>query len=218
VIKFSPDGKELMRLGTAGKAGTDPGLLNEPCDVVTAANGDIFVADGHSGQNATPPPGTTGRIVKFSKDGRYITEWGHLGTAPGDFRTPHALAFDSRGRLFVGDRGNNRIQIFDQDGRLLEVWSEFGRPSGIYIDANDNLYTIDADTTATNHPGWSTGIRIGTAREDKVVAFIPPHKSANPWGAAGEGVLVDAEGTVYEAPGPASRPVVGGGLTRYLKR
>ena len=115
VIKFSPDGKVLMKLGKAGVAGSGPDAFNEPCDVITAPNGYIFVSDGHSGQNENPPPGAAGRIVKFTKDGKFIKEWGKNGSAPGEFRTPHALAFDSKGRLFVADRGNHRIQIFDQD-------------------------------------------------------------------------------------------------------
>src|SRR5687767_6802169 len=125
VIKFSPDGKILMRIGHPGMAGGGPIMLNEPCDVITAPNGDIFVADGHSGQNPNAPPNTTGRIVKYSKVGKFIKGWGKLGSGPGEFRTPNALAFDSRGRLFVADRGNHRIQIFDQDGKLLDTWHQF---------------------------------------------------------------------------------------------
>ena len=218
VIKFSPQGKVLMRLGRPGVAGSGPGTLNEPCDVITAPNGDIFVADGHSGQNPTPPPGATGRIMKFTRDGKFIKEWGRIGSGPGEFRTPHALAFDSRGRLFVADRGNHRIQIFDQDGKLLDTWHQFGRISGLFIDRNDMLYAIDSESNATRHPGWKTGVRIGTTREDKVVAFIPGHQTANFEGAAGEGVAVDRDGNVYAAEGPASRPVAGSGLTKYIKR
>jgi DNA-binding beta-propeller fold protein YncE len=106
VIMFSPEGEVLMRLGEAGVPGSGPGQLNQPCDIITAPNGDIFVADGHSGQNDDPPPGSTGRILKFDKDGNFIKAWGELGFRPGQFRTPHALAFDSQGRLFVADRGN----------------------------------------------------------------------------------------------------------------
>jgi sugar lactone lactonase YvrE len=218
VIKFSPDGKVLMRLGKAGVAGSGPDTFNEPCDVITAANGDIFVADGHSGQSDNPPRGTTGRIVKFTKDGKYVKEWGKLGSGPGEFRTPHALAFDSRGRLFVADRGNHRIQIFDQDGKLLEQWTQFSRVSGLFIDRDDRLYAIDSESNATRHPGWKTGVRIGSVREDRVLAFIPPHDNREPQGAAGEGVAVDPDGNVYAAEGPISRPVAGGGLTKYVKR
>ena len=219
VIKFSPDGKVLMRLGQAGKAGSGPDLFNEPCDVITAPNGDIFVSDGHSGQNQNPPPGATGRIVKFSRDGKFLKEWGRMGSAPGEFRTPHALAFDSRGRLFVADRGNHRIQIFDQEGKLLDTYLQFGRISGLFIAPDDTLYTIDSESNANNHPGWKTGIRIGRASADKVTAFIPPFPSERgPQGVAGEGVAVDAEGHVYAAEGPISRKDAEGGLTKYAKR
>lgn len=218
VIKFSPDGKVLMRLGKAGVRGTAPGEFNEPNDVITAPNGDIFVADGHSGQNPNPPAGSTGRIIKFTKDGKYVKEWGKIGTGPGEFRTPHALAFDSRGRLFVADRGNHRIQVFDQEGKFIAQWKQFSRISGLFIDRNDNLYAIDSESSKERHPNWSTGIRIGKTTEDKVLAFIRPHKTDNPWGAAGEGVAVDPDGNVYGAEGPISRPTAGGGLTKYVKK
>jgi len=218
VIKFSPDGKVLMRLGKAGVRGSGPDTFNEPNDVITAPNGDIFVADGHSGQSDNPPPNSNGRIVKFTKDGKYIKEWGKIGTAPAEFRTPHALAFDSRGRLFVADRGNHRIQIFDQEGKFLEQWRQFSRISGLFIDRNDNLYAIDSESSQARHPNWSTGVRIGTTKQDKVLAFIPPHQTKDAWGAAGEGVAVDPDGNVYAAEGPISRPAAGGGLTKYSKK
>ena len=218
VFKFSPEGEVLMRLGEAGVAGSDPGHLNEPCDVITAPNGDIFVADGHSGQFALPPaPGKTGRIVKFNSEGEYIMEWGEIGTGPGNFRTPHGVAFDSQGRLFVADRGNHRIQIFDQEGNLLDTYHQFGRISGLFITADDMLYAIDSESQERNHPGWLTGVRIGHVSEDKVTAFIPPHENAEQiQGLAGEGVAVDADGNVYAAEGPRSRQTAGGGVTKYL--
>ena len=126
----------------------------------------FFVADGHSGTEPyNVPSDYITRIVKFSKDGKFIKEWGKLGTGPGEFRNAHALAIDSRGRLFVCDRGNARLQIFDLNGKFLAEWPQFGRPSGLYIDKNDKLYVIDADSTAANHPGWKKGIRIGSAKD-----------------------------------------------------
>jgi len=218
VIKFSPQGEVLLRLGQAGQPGTGPGQLNEPCDVITAPNGDIFISDGHSGQNANPPEGATGRVLKFDKDGAFLMEWGTMGAGSGEFRTPHALAFDSRGRLFVADRGNHRIQIFDQDGTLLDTYEQFGRVSGLFIDTDDMLYAIDSESTPDNHLDWSTGIRIGHASEDRVTAFIPPHPSERlVQGAAGEGVAVDANGNVYAAEGPNSRADAEGGLTKYVR-
>jgi len=219
VIKFSPEGKVLMRLGRAGVAGSGPDTFNQPCDVITAPNGDIFVADGHSGQNDNPAPGSTGRIMKFTKDGKFIKQWGRIGSAPSEFRTPHAMAFDLRGRLFVADRGNHRIQIFDQDGTYIGSYYQFSRVSDLVIRADDTLYAIDSESNQQRHPNWRTGIRIGKATEDKVTAFIPPHFSdTRPLGVAGEGVAIDPEGNVYAAEGPGSRPAAGGGLTKYMKR
>jgi DNA-binding beta-propeller fold protein YncE len=219
VIKFSPEGKVLLRLGRAGVPGGGHDTFNEPCDVITNANGDIFVADGHSGQNPKPPESATGRIVKFNREGKFLKEWGRIGSEDGEFRTPHALAFDSRGRLFVADRGNHRIQIFDQEGKFLASYVQFSRISGLFIDPKDMLYAIDSESNPTNHPGWKTGIRIGPAGADKVTAFIPGHDSKRgPQGVAGEGVAVDRDGNVYVAEGPISRADAGGGLTKYAKK
>ncbi|MBI3666741.1 MAG: hypothetical protein HY236_11060 [Acidobacteria bacterium] len=194
VIKFSPDGKVLMTLGKAGVAGDGPDTFNQPSDVVVAPNGDIFVADGHYGNSNM-------RIVKFSKDGKFIKAWGKKGSAAGEFNTPHALALDSRGRLFVGDRENNRIQIFDQDGNFLEQWTQFSRPSGIFIDKNDVIYVADSESNTRRHPGWKRGIRIGSAKDGSVMAFIPdpepdPDHSAT---SGAECVAADAGGNVYGA-------------------
>lgn len=199
VFKFSPDGKVLMTFGKAGVAGDPPDALTEPNDVITAPNGEIFIAEGHSGQNANAPAGTVARISKYTKDGKFIKSWGKLGSAPGEFRTPHGLAFDSRGRLFVADRGNVRLQIFDQDGRFLIEWKQFSRLSGIAIDKNDMLYGADSESSATSHPGWKRGMRIGSARTGEVLYFIPdPNENATGTSAA-EGVAVDAQGVVYGA-------------------
>ncbi len=224
VFKFSPEGQVLMTLGVAGEPGSDPdGLyLNEPTDVITwGPTGDIFVSDGHSGDNPDPPPGRTGRILKYDQDGNFIKQWGEIGFRPGQFRTPHALEFDSQGRLFVADRGNNRIQIFDQDGELLDVHYQYSRPSGLYITAADILYVIDSESQETNHYGWMTGVRIGLAADDRVTAFIPPHipeVGRTRQGVAGDGVVVDADGNVFVAEGPASAPFAGGSVTKYLVR
>ena len=221
VIKFSPDGEELMRLGEAGQPGSDPGQLNEPCDVIVAPNGDIFVSDGHSGQSPDPPAGRTGRILKFDSEGNFIMEWGEIGFRPGQFRTPHALEFDSQGRLFVADRGNHRIQIFSQDGELLDIYQRYSRISGLFITADDTLYAIDSESQETNHYGWLNGVRIGSANEDRVTGFIPPHIPTDGrvlQGLAGEGIAVDEDGNVFVAEGPASRPTAGGGLTKYVRQ
>ena len=149
VFKFSPDGKLLMTLGKAGVAGGGNDVFSGPADVAIAQNGDIFVADGHM-------EGPVNRIVKFSKDGTFIKAWGTRGSAPGEFNLPHSIAIDSRGRIFVADRTNNRIQIFDQDGRFLDQWKQFGRPSGVFIDANDTIYVADSQSNSRTNPGYHT--------------------------------------------------------------
>ena len=154
VIKFSPTGEVLMTLGTPGVPGDGPDHFNAPSDVVVADNGDIFVADGHGND-------TNNRVVKFASDGTFITEWGQTGYAPGEFRTLHAIAIDSRDRVFVGDRSNNRVQIFDQDGNVLAVWTQFGRPSGIFFDDSDQIYVADSESDDVQNPGWEMGIGSG---------------------------------------------------------
>ena len=197
-IKFDPNGKVLMTLGKAGVAGTEEGVFNQPSAVAVAPNGDIFVADGHGGN-------TNARIQKFDKNGKFLTTWGKKGTAPGEFDTPHALAFDSKGRLFVGDRANNRIQIFDQDGKFLEEWKQFSRPSAVYIDSHDAIYVSDSESRERDgyghHPGWKRGIRVGSAKDGTVTAFIPD-TFATPEDAAtsgSEGVMADSAGNIFGA-------------------
>jgi DNA-binding beta-propeller fold protein YncE len=206
VLKFSPDGKLLLTLGKAGLAGNGPDEFNAPSAVLVAPDGDIFVADGHGGN-------TNARIVKFTKDGKLIKTWGKKGTGPGEFDTPHALAMDSRGRLFVGDRNNNRIQIFDQDGNFIDQWTQFSRPSGLYIDQNDVLYVADSESESAtkNHDGWKRGIRIGSARDGSVTAFIPDPVGKTTGTSAAEGVAADAMGNVYGAEVGPKR------LMKYVK-
>jgi sugar lactone lactonase YvrE len=194
VFKFSPDGKVLMTLGKPGIAGSGTDEFNAPSAVLVAPNGDIFVADGHGGN-------TNARIVKFDKAGKFIKTWGKKGAAPGEFDGPHTLAMDSRGRLFVGDRGNNRIQIFDQDGNFIDQWAQFSRPSGVYIDKNDVIYVVDSESGSVNktRTDWKRGLRVGGARDGKVTALVPdPDENATTTSAA-EGVTVDAAGNVYGA-------------------
>ena len=192
VFKFSPEGKVLLTLGKAGIGGEAPGTFIYPSAVVVAPNGDIFVADGHGAD-------TNGRIMKFSRDGKFIKSWGQKGTGRGEFGGMHAIAMDSKGRLFVGDRGNSRIQIFDQDGKFLEEWKQFGRPSGTFIDANDTLYVADSQSDAKVNPGFQKGIRIGSARDGIVQMLIPvPGPQEKPTTTT-EGVAADARGNVYGA-------------------
>ncbi|MCB1672378.1 MAG: peptidyl-alpha-hydroxyglycine alpha-amidating lyase family protein [Gammaproteobacteria bacterium] len=197
VIKFNPDGEVLMRLGQPGIGGPEPGLLYWPNDVVVdPQDGDIFVAESHRN-------GVNNRIVRYSADGTYLSAFGHKGSGPGELSEPHTIAMDSRGRLFVGDRENNRIQLFTQDGEFLEEWRQFGRPSGIFITADDRIYVADSesgpDTGAGELSGIMKGIRIGSARDGEVTAFIQDLEPLTDPHSGAEGVGVDADGNVYGA-------------------
>ena len=225
VHKFSSTGELLMSLGTAGQAGSGPNQLNQPNDVITGPDGSIYVSDGHGGQGMTSrqamaaglEAGATARILKFSADGTFIKEWGQIGTLHNEFRTPHALAFDSQGRLFVADRGNHRIEIFDQDGNYLDSRYSYGRISGLFITGDDMLYAIDSESSMTSHQNWKNGVRIGHVDEDRITGYIPPFDAeTRPYqGAAGEGVAVDADGNVFAAEGPNSLRFAGGAFTKY---
>ena len=208
VHKFSPTGEHLMTIGEPGGA-REPGYLFQPNDIYVAPNGDIFICEGHASS-----PGATARVLKFDSEGNFIKSWGTLGDGPGEFNQPHSLAMDSKGRLFVADRGNNRIQIFDQEGTLLDTWHQFSRISGIYIEANDVLYAADSESGSVNpaHGDWQRGIRIGSAVTGEVDAFIPDPQPDCRGTRTAEGVVVDANGVIYGAEvGPV------GGIKRYVR-
>ncbi|MBM3751482.1 MAG: hypothetical protein FJW21_09960 [Acidimicrobiia bacterium] len=214
VYKFSPEGKLLLTLGKVGgnrpNEPSDPASFYQPNDVVTNANGDIFVAEGHGSTHA--------RISKFDRTGKFIKAWGSRGTGPGEMDQPHALAFDSKGRLVVADRSNNRLQIFDQEGNLLEQgYEQFSRLSGIWIDPQDVLYGTDSESgsVAPARKDWKRGIRIGSLREGptaKITAFIPDPDENPPSTSAAEGIAVDRNGRIYGAEvGPRA-------LKRYIRK
>lgn len=214
VFKIGHDGTVLLTLGKKGVAGAATDEFDAPTEVAVAANGDIYVGDGHSGGGLATG---NARIVKFDKTGKFIKTWGRKGMGPGEFDVVHTLALDSRGRLFVGDRQNNRIQIFGPDGKFIAQWFQFGRPSGLYIDKRtDTLYVADSESRdgRTNtgqfalsptgygfNPGIRRGIRIGSARDGSVKYLVPdpcPYPYAGGSSLA-EGVTVDADGNLYGA-------------------
>ncbi len=201
VMKLSAEGQVLMMLGTPGVPGEDATHFNAPSDILVAPNGDIFVADGHGEK-------TNARIVKFDKSGKFIKAWGKEGTGPGEFNEPHGLAMDSAGRLFVADRANNRLQIFDQDGKFLAEWRQFGRPSGVAIDKNDVIYVADSQSDEKVNPGFKQGIRIGSAKDGKVTAYIPETQNLGSL----EAVAYDDAGDVYAGYTGAMN------LKRYVKK
>jgi DNA-binding beta-propeller fold protein YncE len=224
VHKFSPKGEKLLSLGMAGKPGNADGQFNQPNDVVVGPDGSIYVSDGHDAQGMTTAAaiadglkrGATSRISKFTPDGKFVKSWGKIGVQHGEFRTPHALVFDSKGRLWVADRGNHRLEIFDRDGKYLESRYLYGRTSGIFIKGN-TVYAIDSESGPLNHGNWRNGVRIGPLDEDRITAFIPPFEREDRvyQGTAGEGIAVDADGNVYAAEGPNSLTQAGGAFTKY---
>ena len=228
VHQFSANGELLMSLGTAGSAGSGPNQFNQPNDVIVGPDGSIYVSDGHNGQGMTSnqameegrAAGNTARIMKFSPEGRFIKQWGSIGVRHGEFRTPHAMEFDSQGRLWVADRGNHRLELFDQDGNYLESRYTYGRISGLFITADDMVYAIDSESSPTGHVGWRNGVRIGPLNEDRIVAFIQPFERDDRvyQGTAGEGIAVDADGNVFAAEGPNSLAQAGGAFTKYSAR
>ena len=216
VYKFSPQGKLLLVIGKPGGSVVPGECCFQPNDVITSPDGkSIFIAEGHAST-----AGWTAKLLKFDSNGKFIKEFGKWGNGDGEFDQPHALAFDSKGQLYVGDRNNNRIQVFDQDGNFKEKFYQFSRPSGIYIDKNDNLYVADSESgsVSQNHQDWKRGIRIGSLKDKdkKVTAFIPdPETRIRPaftGTSAAEGVVVDAKGNVYGAEVGPQR------VSKYVKK
>jgi DNA-binding beta-propeller fold protein YncE len=210
VVKFNPEGKVLMTIGRAGTRGNPPEALTDPTDIVTdPTNGDVYIAESHTD---VADPNLVARISVFDKNGKWLRVIGKAGTGPGEFRTPHALEFDAAGQLIVADRHNHRIQILTKEGRFVRELDEFGRTSGLAIDRNDVIYTADSESTARVHPGWQRGIRIGSLTDGKVTTFIPPHATAgSPDGAMGEGIAIDAAGSIYTAEAQLR------GITKYVR-
>src|SRR5258706_9012988 len=211
VIKFSPEGKILMTLGKPGVRGNPPDALTDPTDVVTDPdNGGVYVAESHTD---VTDPNLVGRITVFDKNGKFKRVIGKTGTGPGEFRTPHALEFDSQGRLIVADRHNHRIVILTKAGKFILEYDDFSRTSGLAIDKNDVLYTADSESTERVHPGWQRGIRIGSLKDGKVTMFIPPHMTPNSSDVAmGEGIAIDAAGNIYTAEAQFKA------VTKYVKK
>ncbi len=206
VFKLSPTGDVLMTLGKEGVAGNGPDMFDQPSGIAIAPDGDIFVTDGH---------GKNDRVVKFSKDGKFIKTWGRHGSGPGEFNQPHDISIGgSQGHVFVADRSNSRVQIFDQDGNFVAAWKQFGRPSAVYVSGDDTLYVSDSQSNSTVNPGYLRGITVGSARDGSLRAFIPDPDLAQAdvsriSGASG--IVADDKGTIYAADvGPHK-------LRKYLK-
>jgi len=199
VTKISPDGRVLLKLGKPGQGQGSAALetFDSPTGVAIASNGDVFISQGHGEKQ------NSSRILKFTKDGKLIKTFGSWGEGPGQLRSPHALAIDSRDRLFVADRSNNRVDVFDKDGNFVAAWKQFGRPSGISVDKDDMLYVIDSQSTDMPgdryNPSCRRGIRVGSAKDGKVLYYIPPPPPADPKWQPAIGITADRNGNIYAA-------------------
>jgi DNA-binding beta-propeller fold protein YncE len=166
IYKMNAAGKEMMHLGMRGMAGAGPSHFNLPTDIGFASNGDLYVTDGYGGA----------RVVKFSRDGKFLKEWGKRGTGPGEFGLPHNVVVDKQDRVYVTDRDNQRIQVFDANGAFLNEWKNTGGVSGLALTGDGHIVTgaVVRDLNGT------------------VVAKLPDAGSAH-------GAAVDAAGNIYLA-------------------
>ena len=195
IFKFNQQGEILIELGQPGIRGAGPDLFNEPSDLAIGPDGTLYIVDGHIS------PASNRRIVHLTAEGDFIEAWGEQGQGPLQFEGPHAIAVDSRGRIYLGDRSNNRLQILSPGGSLLAIWTHFGRPSGVRIH-NDRLYVVDSESRAAAgqygyNPGWHRGIYVGTL-DGIITDFIPdpnPHDGTS----FPEGIAVDDGGVIWGA-------------------
>ncbi len=197
VLKLSPDGRVLMMLGKEGVAGTGPDAFDRPTGVAVAPNGDVFISDGH-----TPNKYGTARIVKFSKDGHFIKTWGRKGSAPGELDEPHDIFVGgSRGWVYVADRINKRVQVFDQEGKFIAAWKQFGTPSSVFVGKDDTIYIGAAFPDPAAKKGELRGIIIGNAIDGSLKAFIPDPADLDKVirGTSASGIAADASGSIYAA-------------------
>lgn len=213
VFKFSREGKILMTLGEAGVSGADEKHFNGPTGVVIADNGDIWITDGHGGDQRGPNKenmfgsrGGNNRLVRFSKDGKFIKAWGggigSEGHGPLQFNDPHAIERDPAGNLYIADRGNDRVQVLDKEGKFITQWTQFGKPSAIAIDTKGNIYVADGMSNEHWQPGWERGIRVADLKTGWIKAFIPDEEINE--GGGTEFLGVDLKGNIYS--GSAGRP------------
>lgn len=224
VFKFDQGGKLLLTLGKAGvsQAGTDTFL--QPTACYATPDGNIVIADGHWPRPKSNPQDGD-RLVFFTRNGKFIKAFGRHGSKPGEFIGPHALAYDSQGRLFVADRSNNRIQIFDANMNFVDEWRHFGRPSGVWILKDDTLVVSDSESNRAiagaidaadsslpvRNPGWKNGIRIGSAKDGSLKSYID--------GTQPEGLAADDLGNVFGGlTGGCDQSKSGGCLQKFVRK
>jgi len=193
VVKFNRDGKVVLRLGKPGQPGLSNEEFNQPTGLAVLSSGDIVIAEGHGSKL------NKSRVNIYSKDGKFLRSFASHGTGEGQLTEPHAVAVDSQDRIYVADRMGSRVNVYDRDGKFLAAWKQFGRPSGVWVDKNDVLYVSDSQSNEMNNPGCKMGIRVGSVKDGKVVAYIPPPPGVDEKNPPPEGITVDSHGTIYAA-------------------
>lgn len=178
VYQFNTQGKLLLAIGQPGKPGTGENQFNKPTDIAFGRHDEIYVSDGYGNS----------RVMKFAANGKYLGQWGERGKGPGQFNLPHSIMLDPQGRILVGDRENDRVQVFDSEGKLLEIWPGFA-PYGMELDSQGTLFVADG-------------------RANKILQLNPAGKVANSWGRKGDGpgefnlphmLAVDTTGNLFIA-------------------
>lgn len=193
VIKFSPDGKVLLKLGKPGQPGMGNDEFNQPTGIAQLSNGDMVIIEGHGSKL------NKSRVNIYTRDGKYLTSFASHGTGDGQLTEPHAISVDRRDHIYVADRTGNRINVYDRAGKLLASWKQFGRPSGLFVDKNDMIYVADSQSDEKTNPGCKMGIRIGSVTDGKVKYYIPPPPGVNEKTPPPEGIAVDSHGNIYVA-------------------
>jgi DNA-binding beta-propeller fold protein YncE len=193
-IEFSPEGKVMMKLGKAGTPGMDEGEFNQPTGVSFLSDGSLVAIEGHNSKMHKS------QVNIFSSDGKLIRKFSSYGDGDGQLTEPHSVTVDSQDRIFVADRTDNRISIFDKNGKFIANWKQFGRPSGVWINkSTDTLYVADSQSDEMNNPGCNMGIRVGDAKTGKVEYYIPPPAGSTEKMPPPEGIAVDSHGNIYAA-------------------
>lgn len=198
VRKYSPKGKLLLTLGKVGRAGTDESHFDKPTDMAVLPSGDVFVSDGYGNR----------RIMHFDAKGKYVNQWGEAGIKPGQFALPHSIVADSRGRLYVADRENARVQVFNTKGKLLAVWSNVVTPWGLWISKNDEIWVCGSSCfRKQGSDEWvvlppSDQVVMKLNQKGEVLLRIPLPKTTLPPGKSGEldwvhGIAFDSRGNLY---------------------
>ncbi|MFC1634429.1 peptidyl-alpha-hydroxyglycine alpha-amidating lyase family protein [Planctomycetota bacterium] len=198
IRKYSPEGELLLTLGEPGQAGADRNHFDKPTDMAILPSGDIFVSDGYGNQ----------RIIHFDATGKYMNQWGRAGTEPGQFALPHAIVADSRGRLYVADRENARIQVFDTKGKLLAVWDNLITPWGLWISEDDDIWVCGSSARKKEGTDeWEVlpppdQVVMKLNRKGKVIVRVPLTMTTISPGKPGElnwvhGIAFDSQGNLY---------------------